>query len=150
MVSPVETAIQQMLKVGFFDILAFILFLAIFYAMFRKSRILGESVFVNGIAAVAISFFVFLYPFLTGFSLIQNLVMFFAHASLWILLFLIAFLLASFFYPRLAKNVSSNFCKKNNSIHDDRSWFCFTGHERFYKHVVERFNANRRYSNQTR
>jgi hypothetical protein len=112
MVSPVETAIQQMLKVGFFDILAFILFLAIFYAMFRKSRILGESVFVNGIAAVAISFFVFLYPFLTGFSLIQNLVMFFAHASLWILLFLIAFLLASFFYPDLPKMLAATFVRR--------------------------------------
>jgi hypothetical protein len=112
MASPIETTIQQMLKVGFFDILAFILFLAIFYAMFRKSRILGESVFVNGIAAMAISFFIFLYPFLSGFSLVQNLVMFFAHASMWILVFLMAFLFASFFYPDLPKMLAATFVRR--------------------------------------
>jgi hypothetical protein len=112
MVSPIETTLQQMLKVGFFDILAFILFLAIFYAIFRKSRVLGESVFINGIAALAISFFIFLYPFLTGFSLVQNLVMFFAQASMWILVFLVAFLLASFFYPDLPKMLAATFVRR--------------------------------------
>jgi hypothetical protein len=112
MVSPIETAIQKMQEVGFFDILAFLLFLAIFYTLFRKSKVLGESVFINGIAALAISFFIFLYPLLTGFSLVQNLVTFFAQASIWILAFLVAFLLASFFYPDLPKMLATTFTRR--------------------------------------
>ncbi len=92
-----------MLETGFFDILAFVFFLAIFYAILRKSKVLGESPVINGIAALALAFFLILYPFLTGFSIVQNLAIFVAQASVWILVVLVAMLLASFFYPNLPK-----------------------------------------------
>ncbi|MDI6807289.1 MAG: hypothetical protein QMD14_05840 [Candidatus Aenigmarchaeota archaeon] len=109
MVSPIEEAIGRMIEVGFFDVLAFVLFLAIFYAIFRKSGILGASPIINGAIALVLSFFIFLYPFLTGFSLIKNLAIFFTQASVWILMFLIIFLLASFFYPNLPQILTSVF-----------------------------------------
>lgn len=112
MVNPIGEALGRMLEIGFFDILAFVLFLAIFYALFRKSKVLGESVVINGIAALAISFFIFLYPLTFGLSFVNNLTAFFAQSIVWILTFLLAFLIASFFYPNLPGMLAETFKRR--------------------------------------
>ena len=98
----VEEAIKKMVEIGFFDILGFALFSAIFYAILRKMKVLGDSALIHGIIALSIGFFIFGYPVLVGArSLTRYLSLFFVQASSILLVFLLAFLLASFFYPNL-------------------------------------------------
>jgi hypothetical protein len=101
MATLLQETIMRLWDIGFFDILSFMLFSAIFYAILRKSKVLGESPLVNGVIALAAAFFLFVYPWMVGFSLTYHLVIFFAQATVWLLFIFVGILLASFFYPKL-------------------------------------------------
>lgn len=112
MVSPFEIAIKKLVEVGFYDILLFVLSLAIFYAILRKSKILGESPLINAVISFVAAFLVFGYPVLIGFSLTMPLTMFFTQSFVWILIFVIGFVLASMFYPDMPKMLAEQFTKR--------------------------------------
>lgn len=95
-------------KKGFFDILLFILFLVIFFSILKKSKILGGNDVINGVVAVIAAFLISIYPSITGFSLTEPMSRFFTQASAILFLFLIALLIASFFYPDLPKMLAEH------------------------------------------
>ena len=99
---------EALSKKGFFDILLFALFLIIFFALLQKSKILGESSVINGIVAVIAAFLISYFPSITGFSLTEPMSRFFTQASAILLLFLVALLAASFFYPNLPKMLAEH------------------------------------------
>ena len=108
-----ETVIQKLIDVGFYDLLIFVISLTIFYAVLRKVKILGESPVVNAALAFSIAFLIFGYPVIVGFSLTLPLVTFFTQSFVWILIFFIGFLIASFFYPDLPKFLAEKFTSRS-------------------------------------
>lgn len=109
MVNVFETVISQMLELGFYNLIIFVLALAIFYAVLKRAKIFGESPVVIGIISFAISFLVFGYPVIIGFSLVTPLVSMFTQTTVFLMVFVVAFLIASFFYPDLPNFLVSNF-----------------------------------------
>lgn len=95
--------IQKLIDVGFYDALIFVIALTLFYAILRKVKIFGESQVVNAVLAFAIAFLIFGFPVIVGFSLTLPLVTFFTQSFVWVLMFFVGMLLASFFYPELPK-----------------------------------------------
>jgi len=113
MASPIEIVINKLLEVGFYDVLLFALSLAIFYAILKKVKILGESPAVNAVVAAAIAFMIFGFPVMVGFSLTLPLATFFTHSFVWILMFFLGFIIASFFYPDLPKFLAEKFTSRS-------------------------------------
>jgi len=109
----VYTLISKLLSFGFFDILAFILVLALLYAILRKSKILGENPVIDGVVSFGIAFMVLAFPVLTGIGLTIPLSKFFTQASVFFLIFLVGFLLASMFYPNLTEWLPKVFTSRN-------------------------------------
>jgi hypothetical protein len=107
-----ELLIKKLLEVGFYDLLIFIIALAIFYAILRKIKILGDSPVVNAALAFCIAFLIFGFPVIVGFSLTLPFVTFFTHSFVWILIFFIGMLIASFFYPDLPKFLAEKFTSR--------------------------------------
>lgn len=98
----ITPAFKWLFEIGFGNVFVFILTTAIFYAMFRKSKVLGPSSVINGSIALVAAFLVsFWIPIYTGFSFVSSLSAFFAQATAILLFLTISFLMASFFYPDL-------------------------------------------------
>jgi len=79
MTTAFESVFIHLEKLGFFELLPFILSSAFFYGLLRKSKLFGDpekNVAVNATVAVAISFMIWAYPFLTGISLHEYELMF--------------------------------------------------------------------------
>ena len=113
MANPFEIVVQKMVELGFYDYLfPFIISAAIFYALLRRSRILGESVVTNSFVALSLSFMILGFPILVGFSFATPLATFFTQATAWILIFVVGMILASVFYPDLTKVLSEQFTKR--------------------------------------
>lgn len=113
MVNVFELLIQRLVEVGFYDVLIFIIALAIFYAILRKVKILGDSPIVNAALAFCIAFLIFGFPVIVGFSLTLPFVTFFTHSFVWILIFFVGMLIASFFYPELPKFLAEKFTSRS-------------------------------------
>lgn len=107
------TAITTLQEWGFFNFFfPFILLTALFYALFRKSKAIGESPLINGVVSIVISFMVLDFQVITGFNLQTPFATFFTGATVFILVFLVGFLLASFFYPDLNEFLQSVFVRR--------------------------------------
>jgi len=104
-----SNAISFLLEKGFFNLLLWLFFSAIFYAILRRTKIFGESAVINGIVALTASFFIFAFPYITGLSYIYNFSLYFAQISLFALVLVFALLLASFFYPNLWEFIQKTF-----------------------------------------
>jgi hypothetical protein len=104
--------ISKLVDVGFYDFLLFLFSLAIFYALLKKSKILGESNMMNGLVAFVGAFLVFGYPILIGISLTVPLTAFFTQALVWIILIFFGLIVASLFYPDLPKMLADQFTKR--------------------------------------
>jgi len=107
--------ISKLVEVGFFNLLIFLLALALIYAILRQRKIFGENPLINGIIAFSIAFFVFAYPIITGISLVLPVTTFFSQAFVFILIFFIGFLIASLFYPDFT-SILSHFLKSRNVL----------------------------------
>jgi hypothetical protein len=107
-----ETLIIKLLEVGFFDFLLFAIGLAMFYAILKRVK-LFDSQIVNSLLAFSVAFFIFGYPVLMNFSLVLPFVTFFTQAFLFMTVFMVGMLLASFFYPDLPKFLSENFTSRS-------------------------------------
>ncbi len=111
-----QEVVTRLLEVGFYDLLIFIIALAVFYAILRKVKIVGESPMVNAALAFCIAFLVFGFPVMMGFSLVLPFVTFFTQSFIWILMFFIGVLIASFFYPDLPKFLIDKFSNSKTMI----------------------------------
>jgi hypothetical protein len=105
--------VEQLEKLGFFNFFfPWLVTLAIMYAILKKSKILGESVLINGIVALSIAFLVFAFPVLSGFSLSTPLSSLFTQTTSILLFFFVGFLLASLFYPNLTQFLIEQFTRR--------------------------------------
>lgn len=105
--------ISKLIEFGFYDVLLFAFSLALFYALLKKSKVLGESTAINGLIAFVGAFLVFGYPVLVGISLTLPLTVFFTQAIVWILMIFVGLILASLFYPDLPKMLAEQFVKRS-------------------------------------
>jgi hypothetical protein len=111
--NPFEIIINKMISLGFYDFLfPFIIASAIFYALLKKSKIFGESIVINAVISLSIALLIFGFPVIAGLSLASALSAFFTQATVWILILSIGFLLASLFYPDLAKMLLETFKRR--------------------------------------
>jgi hypothetical protein len=101
--------ISKLVGLGFFNFLTFLLALALIYALLKQRKIFGENPVVNGIIAFSIAFFIFAYPVITGISLTTQITTFLSQSFVFLLVFFIAFLIASLFYPTLPKMLEEFF-----------------------------------------
>jgi len=105
--------ISKLVGVGFFNLLIFLLALALIYALLKQRKVFGDNPIINGIVAFSIAFFIFAYPIITGISLVTPITTFFSQAFALLLLFFIGFLIASFFYPDFTSTLSQFFKSRN-------------------------------------
>lgn len=113
MTTPFELVVRKMIDLGFYDfVFPFIITSAIFYALLKRSRFLGESVATNAVIALSIAFLIFGFPVIVGFSLATPLSTFFTQATVWILIFIIGMVMASIFYPDFLKLLAETFTKR--------------------------------------
>jgi len=103
MANILDPVITQLLELGVYDILVFVVVTAIFYGFLRKSKLLGGSPVLNGVLALSIGFLVLGFKWITGVALTTPLSMFFTQGTVLLLLFIFGFLAASMFYPDLLK-----------------------------------------------
>ena len=113
MATYVEIVTQQLMNVGFFDIIIFMLTSAIFYGLFKKSELLGKSNSLNAIVSISIGFLVLAFRVVTGVSIIQPIATFFTQWMILILALFIGVLVASLFYPNLPKFLAERFTRKS-------------------------------------
>ncbi len=105
--------ITKLNSLGFFNFLTFILAMTLVYALLRQRKIFGDNPLINGLIAFSIAFFVFAYPVITGISLTVPIATFFSQAFVFLLLFFVGFLIASFFYPEFPKILGDLFRSRN-------------------------------------
>jgi hypothetical protein len=106
-------ALKWFFEIGFGNVFVFIITTALFYAVFRKAKVLGESEMVNAVIAVAAAFFVsFWVPIYTGFSFVSSMSAFFAQSTAILLFLVISFLMAGFFYPDLVGMLTEQFKRR--------------------------------------
>lgn len=97
-----EIIVKKLIEYGFYDYLfPFIITTALFYALLKKSQIFAGNEVLNAVLALSISFLIFGFPILVGLTLGTQLSSFFMQATVWILIFALAIMLASFFYPSI-------------------------------------------------
>lgn len=106
-----EMLITKLLEVGFYDFLIFVMALGMFYGILRKIKFF-ESQLVTAVLAFSIAFLIFGYPVLMNYSLVLPFTAFFTQSFLFILVFFIGMLIASFFYPDLPKFLGEQFTSR--------------------------------------
>lgn len=112
MANVMENIVTQLLNVGFYDFLLFLFSITVFFAVLKKSKILGESPLINGVIAFVAAFLIFSFPMITGLSLTFQLSNAFMHLMMWMFIFIIAGIIASFFYPDLPKMLGEQFTQR--------------------------------------
>jgi hypothetical protein len=112
MATPFEIVIEKLDELGFYEFFfPFVITAAIFYALLRKTRVFGENPTTAGVLAISISFLVFSFPALAGLSLQTQFSTFFTQATIFILIFVVAVVLAGVFYPDITKVLMEQFKK---------------------------------------
>lgn len=110
MVNIFQLAVERLVDLGFYNfLLPFILFATVLYAVLRKTKILGESVFIHGIISVTVALFIFGMPVLVGASITQGLSAFLTQAAVIIVVIVVGMLIASFFYPNFVEKLPDIF-----------------------------------------
>jgi len=113
MVTPFETVVKMMVSLGFYDFLfPFVISAAIFYALLKRSKMLGDSVVVNAVVSLSMAFMILGFPVLAGFALGTELSVFFTQAIVFILVFVVGMIIASLFYPDLPKMLAEQFTRR--------------------------------------
>ncbi|MCX6820832.1 MAG: hypothetical protein NT016_02700 [Candidatus Aenigmarchaeota archaeon] len=107
-----ETVVSQLVDVGFYNVIIFVLALSIFYSVLKRVKIFGESNVVIGAISFSIAFLIFGYPVIIGYSLVTPFVAMFTQTTVFLMVFVIAFLIASFFYPDMPKFLAGSFTSR--------------------------------------
>jgi len=110
--------IQKLQDIGAFNFLfPYILTVAIFYGLLRKSRVFGppdENVAVNGIVSIVVALMVLAYPILSGVPIGGLFSPFFTQALVVTLVFMVALMIMGMFLPPdLPKVLADNLLKGN-------------------------------------
>ena len=108
-----EIVINKLLEVGFYDVLIFVIALAVLYGILDKVKFFGGSTIVNVALAFSVAFLIFGFPIILNYSLILPMAKFFMHSFLWILIFFVGMLVASFFYPDLPTFLTEKFTSRS-------------------------------------
>ena len=87
---------------SFGSIIIFVFIFTIFYAMLRKSKMLGESALMNGAASFIVAFMVTWFS-VSFMSLTEPLSVFFAQGTALLMFVIFGIVAASLFYPDLPK-----------------------------------------------
>ena len=95
--------VKKLIEAGGMNLLIFIFFAAILYAILRKTKILGGWEAGNAIVALIGSFLIFVYLATSGFDLVKPLSTFMTQSSVLIILLVVSLLAASLFYPDMPK-----------------------------------------------
>lgn len=113
--TPFEVVVNKLVSLGFYDFFfPFLIITVILYALFRKSKVLGESSVLNAVVALSIGLLVMGFPVLTGVTFGTQLSTFFVQSTVWILVLVVAVVIASAFYPDIMKIAFEQF--KNRSF----------------------------------
>jgi len=105
-----DPVIEKLKNLGFFDILLFLGFLTLIFAILTKSKILGDNIVVNGMLSIILSFaFAFIFPYVTGFNLAVPTAKFVTQGAVILLVFLFGLIAASIFYPDMTKTLTTVF-----------------------------------------
>jgi hypothetical protein len=105
--------VNKLLGMGIINAMLLFLFSAIIYAVLGKSKLFGESPIINGVIAFIAAFLIFIFPFITGVSLVNPLSIFFTQTVVVLIFMMTAFLLASFFYPNMPKFLAEQFTHRS-------------------------------------
>jgi hypothetical protein len=108
-----EPVVNQLISLGFLNALMLFFFAVILYAVLKKSHILGDSNILNAIISFIAAFFVFVFPFITGTSLIPNFSMFFTQTVVILLFLIMGFIMASLFYPDMPAFLAEHFTHRS-------------------------------------
>ena len=111
-----EPVATKILELGILDVFIFILVAAVFYALLKKSKILGGTPAVDGVVAISIALFVFLYKWITGFGLTEPFSMFFTQITAILLIFVFSIMAASMFYPDMMSWLPKIFGKSRSML----------------------------------
>jgi len=108
-----EIVARNLIEIGFYEyILPTLMTAAIIYGLLKKSKLVGESIVVNGTLAISIALLIFGFPALAGISLATPLSTFFTYTIIFILVFVVGILLASLFYPNLQDFLTKYFVER--------------------------------------
>jgi uncharacterized membrane protein YjfL (UPF0719 family) len=101
-----QPIIQKLIDLGFYNFFfPFLIASALFFGLLKKSKILGDSPVINGAVSLALGFMIMGFPVIWGqpsFFAIP-LSSYFTQITVIFLMFLFAFIGASFFYPDMTK-----------------------------------------------
>lgn len=97
---------------SFSSLLIFVFIFTIFYAIIRKSKVLGESPVMNGAVSFVVAFLVMWFS-VTVMPLSQPLSAFFAQGTTLLLFIIFGIIAASLFYPDLPKVMGEQFKSKS-------------------------------------
>jgi len=101
MADPFTNFITRLVEFGFFKfLLPFILFIAIIYALLKKSKVF-ESDLVNATIAIITSFFILYFPVMSGLDIGPPLSRFFMQLGIFLLIFVLGLAGSSVLYPDL-------------------------------------------------
>lgn len=110
MVDIFRIAVERLVEIGFYNfLLPFILFTTVLYAVLKKTGMLGESPVIMGIVSVSAGLLIFGVPVILGSSIVQSLTAFLTQATIVILVLVVGFLVASFFYPNITEKLPEIF-----------------------------------------
>jgi hypothetical protein len=109
-----ETVILNMQRTGMYQfLLPFMLSMAIFYGLLRRSKIFGEpreTVSINAVVSMVASFMVWSAPILLGINVETGLANFFVQSATATLVIIVGLLITSMFFPPdLANELSKIF-----------------------------------------
>jgi hypothetical protein len=101
-----QPIIQKLIDLGFYNFFfPFIVSAALFFGLLKKSKILGDSVLINGVISLSLAFLIMGFPVIFGqpgfFAL--PMASYFSQITVIFLMFLVAFIGAGFFYPDMTK-----------------------------------------------
>lgn len=107
-----QPIVSKLLGMGILNAMLLFLFAAIIFAILRKSRIFGDSEIINGVISFIVAFFIFVFPFITGISLVNPLSIFFTQSIIIIVFLVIGFIMASLFYPDMPAVLAKSFTSR--------------------------------------
>lgn len=105
-----EMIVQQLNEFGFYNFFfPFVISAVLLYALLRKTKLFGEmkeGQIISAIISLSVAFLVFGYPVLAGYAFGAQLSTFFTQLTVLGLLFVLALVFASMFYPDFPKMLS--------------------------------------------
>jgi glucan phosphoethanolaminetransferase (alkaline phosphatase superfamily) len=108
-----EPVIRKFMDLGIFNVFLFAIAFAIFYAVLRRSKVMGDSIQINAVVAFVCAFLIFSFQYVMGINLTLPLTQFFTQGLIYILMIFFGFIVASMFYPNMTDMLMDQFKKRS-------------------------------------